>query len=177
MRTSRSEQARDTSVILLGMKRPAARQIRADCPSKLCRLLGTAGVFLLFASAWLHAGPLECDLTDYEPTDGLRAEMLDGDLFLEWSGADANQLRATFGVDEGQPVVRQLAALSRAGHWAPLAGDARPEFYVAEGQRRISQQQLNPMADLGREATPDIVESEKWRVFWDAPLNLSLIHI
>jgi len=28
------------------------------------------------------------------------------------------------------------------------------------------------MADLGRDATPEIVESEKWKVCWDAPLNV-----
>ena len=107
------------------MERPTVRHIRAEHPTRICHLVRAAGVFLLAASAALSAGPLQCDLTDYEPTDGLRAEMLDGDLFVEWSGADANRLRATFGVDQGQPVVRQLAALSRAGHWAPLARDAR----------------------------------------------------
>ena len=147
-------------------------QNRKRCRSSLSVANVASQLALLLASSVLSAEPLNCDLTDYEPTDGLRAEMLDGDLFVEWSGADANRLRATFGVDDRQPVVRQLAALSRAGHWAPLARDARPEFYVAEGLRRISQQQLNPMADLGREATPDIVESEKWKVFWDAPLNV-----
>ncbi len=116
--------------------------------------------------------PLECDFTNYRSSDGLQAEAIDGDVLFEWTGAASGKLRATFGVDQGQPVVRQLAVLSRAGHWAPLARDVHPEFYVAEGERRISHQQLRPMSDLGRDATPEIVEQEKWKVFWDAPLNV-----
>ncbi len=125
--------------------------------------------------------PLECDFTDYRPSGGLRAEAVDGDLLLEWVGAPPRgvatpapgmSLRATLGLDGGEPVIRQMAALSRAGHWAPLVRDARPDFHVVEGVRRISNQQINPMRDLGREATPELVEAEKWKVFWDAPLVL-----
>lgn len=118
------------------------------------------------------ADPLDCDFTDYQPAEGLTAETLDGDVMFEWTGAEDSQLRATFGVDDGQPVVRQFAVLSRAGHWAPLVSEARPDFYVAEGTRRISYQQIRPMDDLGREPTPEVTEQEKWKVFWDAPLNV-----
>ena len=122
--------------------------------------------------AMAAAEPLECDFTDYRQSAGLSAEAIGGDVLFEWDGAAAARLRAAFGVDGGQPVVREMAVLSRAGHWAPLARDARPEFYVAEGKRRISNQQLGPMRDLGREVTPEVVEEEKWKVFWDAPLNV-----
>ena len=118
------------------------------------------------------AEPLDCDFSDYKATAGLKAETLDGDVHFEWSGAASGQLRATFGVDSGQPVVRQFAALSRAGHWAPLVQNGRPEFHVSEGKRRISYQQLRPMEDMGREATAEVVDKEKWKVFWDAPLNV-----
>lgn len=126
----------------------------------------------LLAAATAVADPMECDFTDYRPADGLKAEAVDGDVLFEWEGASSVQLRAAFGAERGQPVVRQFSALSRAGHWAPLVSDARPEFHVAEGKRRISNQQLRPMEDLGREATPEVVEKEKWKVFWDAPLNV-----
>ena len=62
--------------------------------------------------------------------------------------------------------------LARADHWFPLLRDARPEFQVTEGVRRISNQQLRPMEALGREATPAVVDREKWKVFWDAPLQV-----
>lgn len=125
---------------------------------------------LLVAAAPAQTPP--CDFTDYTALDGLTAEQADGDVHLAWRGARGASLRAVFGVERGQPVIRQLAALARAGHWAPLMREARPEFHVSEGLRRISNQQLNPMRDLGREATPAVVEQEKWKVFWDAPLNV-----
>ena len=137
---------------------------------------------LLLSCAMASGEPLHCDFTDYRPLEGLEAESVDGDVVFEWTGSEApvqagagtsaGQLRARFGLEGAQPVIRQMAALSRAGHWAPLVQDARPQFHVAEGKRRISYQQLRPMQDLGREATPEVVEQEKWKVFWDAPLNL-----
>lgn len=128
-------------------------------------------LFLLCCSI-VVADPLDCDFRDYRGSDGLKAEAIDGDVLFEWRGASSGQHRATFGVDRGQPVVRQIAVLARAGHWAPLVTNGRPEFHVAEGKRRISYQQLRPMEDLGREATKEVVEQEKWKVFWDAPLNV-----
>ena len=129
------------------------------------------GLCLILCS--IAAGePLECEFKDYRPSAGLSAQAIDGNVLFEWDGAAEGQLRATFGVDGGQPVVREMSVLSRAGHWAPLVRDARPVFHVAEGKRRISNQQLGPMRALGREATPEVVEEEKWKVFWDAPLNV-----
>ncbi len=132
--------------------------------------MGKLGVLWLAAAVGTAAA--ECDFADYEAMEGLTAELLDGDVAVEWAGAGGRQLRAGFGVDGGQPVIRHLAILSRAGHWAPLVEQARPEFYVAEGRRRISYQQTRPVEALGRELTPDLEEREKWRVFWDAPLNV-----
>ena len=127
---------------------------------------------LLWLAATVGMAGAECDFSDYEPVEGLSAELLDGDVSLEWTGARGRQLRAAFGVDGGRPVVRQLSILSRAGHWAPLVQNARPAFYVAEGRRRISYQQVRPIEDLGRELTRELEEREKWKVFWDAPLNV-----
>ena len=137
---------------------------------------------LLLSCAMASGEPLQCDFTDYRPLEGLKAESVDGDVVFEWAGSEApvesgagtsaGQLRASFGLAGAQPVIRQLATLSGEGHWIPLVQDARPQFHVAEGKRRISYQQLRPMQALGREATPEVVEQEKWKVFWDAPLNV-----
>ncbi len=127
---------------------------------------------LLWLAATVGMAGAECDFGDYEPLEGLTAEILDGDVALEWTGASSRRLRATFGVDGGEPVIRQFSILSRAGHWAPLVQNARPSFYVAEGRRRISWQQIRPVEDLGRELTPELEGREKWKVFWDAPLNV-----
>ncbi len=157
---------------------PANSQTRRN-PTTL--LLG----LLLTCCGVSTAEQLQCDFGDYQALEGLRAEAIDGDVLFEWTGgriaeqADpasiqrpSRDLRVILGLDAGQPVIRQMAVLSRAGHWAPLVRDARPEFHVVEGKRRISEQQLGPMRDLGREATPEVVEQEKWKVFWDAPLNV-----
>ncbi len=125
--------------------------------------------FVAFTSSSLA---LECDFGDYRATEGIRAESIDGDVSVEWQGAGDARLRAVFGVSGDQPVIRSLAALARAGHWAPLASNARPAFHVVEGRRRISYQQIRPMEALGRELTPEVEEAEKWKVFWDAPLNV-----
>ena len=143
-----------------------------------------AGLSMVLCGA-ARTEPLTCDFRDYSAFGSLRAEAVDGDVLVEWGGARIDDgagpadappgsptLRASFGLEQGQPIIRQMAVLSRAGHWAPLVRDARPEFHVVEGMRRISNQQLNPMRDLGREATPEVVEQEKWKVFWDAPLNV-----
>ena len=143
-----------------------------------------AGLSMVLCGA-ARTEPLTCDFRDYSAFGSLRAEAVDGDVLVEWGGARIDDgagpadappgsptLRASFGLQQGQPIIRQMAVLSRAGHWAPLVRDARPEFHVVEGMRRISNQQLNPMRDLGREATPEVVEQEKWKVFWDAPLNV-----
>ena len=137
---------------------------------------------LLLSGAMASGQPLHCDFTDYLPLEGLKAEAVDGDVVFEWTGSEApgqagagtsaGPLRARFGLEGAQPVIRQMAALTGAGHWAPLVQDARPQFYLAEGKRRISHQQLRPMQALGREATPEVVEREKWKVFWDAPLSV-----
>ncbi len=126
-------------------------------------------VMLLTAVAAGQA-PL-CDFTDYSAGDGLTAEQIDGDVLVEWRGSAANRLRAVLGVDGGQPVIRQLAILADAGRWVVLLRGARPEFHVVEGKRRISYQQLRPIEDLGREAGVEVVEQEKWKAFWDAPLE------
>ena len=36
--------------------------------------------------------------------------------------------------------------------------------------RRLSNQQVSPLRDLGVEITSEVIEREKWYVFWDAPL-------
>lgn len=36
--------------------------------------------------------------------------------------------------------------------------------------RRLSEQQMAPMRELGIALTPEVIEKEKWNAFWDAPL-------
>ena len=51
-----------------------------------------------------------------------------------------------------------------------LGRDLTPEFEVTSGRRRLSEQQMAPMRELGIELTPEVIDREKWNAFWDAPL-------
>src|SRR5579862_2372571 len=118
------------------------------------------------------AATMNRDLRDYRPSDGLSATVNDAGLQLVWQGDRGRQLRAVFTIRNGQPVVSELAAQSANGTWAVLAKELTPEFEVTSGRRRISEQQLEPQRKLGLALSPDLLEAEKWKAFWDAPLEL-----
>ena len=83
-----------------------------------------------------------CDLREYKPMDGLKAEVVAGELQVTWQGDRDQQLRAVFAVVDRQPLVRELAVRSGAGAWRVLARNLSPEFSVVSGRRRMSEQQL-----------------------------------
>ncbi len=118
------------------------------------------------------AASLNCDLSQYQPSDGLAAAVNGADLQLIWQGDQGRQLRALFTIRDGQPVVAELAVRKTADAWTVLARDLTPEFEVTSGRRRISEQQLEPLRKLGLALTPELLEAEKWKAFWDAPLEI-----
>jgi hypothetical protein len=125
----------------------------------------------LFASLTISAGAdLSCDISGYKAQDGLKAQMRAGLLEVTWQGAPREQLRAVFTIRDGQPVVQELAARKEAGRWIVLGGNLSPEFQITSGIRRLSQQQIAPLKELGVALTPEVIEREKWNAFWDAPL-------
>jgi hypothetical protein len=117
-----------------------------------------------------HAQTAGCDLREYKAIDGLRAENTAAGLQVSWQGDQNQQLRAVFGIRGDQPLVRELA-LRKGGGWAVLARDLIPEFDVVSGRRRISEQQLAPLRELHL-LSPDFLDKEKWKAFWDAPLEI-----
>ena len=118
------------------------------------------------------AAPLSCDLSEYKEVPGLRAQVADDTLRLTWQGERGQELRASFGIDNGQPVVRELAARKQGGEWVVLGRNLAPEYHVTTGMRRVTEQQLQPLRALGRQITPEIIEREKWNAFWDSPLSM-----
>jgi hypothetical protein len=114
---------------------------------------------------------LNCDLKDYKSADGLKAEVRGDALNIEWRGERNEQLRAVFAIRDGQPLVRELAARKNGG-WVTLGRDLTPEFDVTSGRRRLSTQQAQPLRKLNIELTPEVIDREKWKAFWDAPLNI-----
>ncbi|HEY3120798.1 MAG TPA: hypothetical protein VGL15_09245 [Vicinamibacteria bacterium] len=108
---------------------------------------------------------LTCDLRGYKPAAGVSAALEPDALVVSWRGVGGTPLRLRLGIDDGQPLVRELAAGGRV-----LGRNLRPEFAVTSGVRRVSEQQLEPLRQLGVKVTPEVMEREKWYAFWDAPL-------
>ena len=113
---------------------------------------------------------LNCDLAGYKPLNGLKVQMRAGLLEVTWQGERQEQLRAVFTIRDRQPVVQELAARKEGGAWIVLGTNLTPEFQVTSGVRRLSQQQIAPLKELGVALTPAVIEREKWNAFWDAPL-------
>jgi hypothetical protein len=130
------------------------------------RLVLTAAMW----TAGAAAQELQCDLSAYKAQDELKAQMKAGALELTWQGERGDQLRASFIIRGGQPMVKELAVRKTGGSWIVLGQNLTPEFEVTSGVRRLSEQQMAPLRDLKVEFTPEVVEKEKWFAFWDAPL-------
>lgn len=159
---------------------------RTNCWSRRLGLKLLAATFLVFVQSLdeglsaQSAAPITCDLTSFSSSPGLMATASGpGDapasalLELEWAGTGRDRIRMRFDVSDGQPLVRELSLRDDDGSWVTLARDAAFEYHIVEGFRRISNQQLVPLRELGVELTQEVIDRYKWDVFWDAPLDLS----
>ena len=117
----------------------------------------------------VQAQSLNCDLSQYKAASGLTAAIVQGALAVTWSGSSGTEVRASYAIDNGQPVVRELAVRRSGGQWSPLGQNLAPEFYVKSGVRRMTTQQGQPLIDIGVDITPEVIEKNKWYAFWDAP--------
>ena len=129
-----------------------------------------AATLMLLVASSAFADPLRCNLSQYAARAGLTAVVEQDVLTVTWAGDAGSELRARYVIDNGTPVVRELAIRRGAGQWTALGQNLVPEFRVTSGVRRMSYQQVQPLRDLGVEITPEVVDREKWVVFWDAPL-------
>ncbi len=137
-------------------------------PRACAHFLAAAVLFLLPYAA--EAQPLGCDLSQFKPSGGIGASLAkDGSLALIWVGQPGQELRLLLSRAQATPVIN-LAIRRRGGAWVPVAQNATPEFRVASGVRRITQQQIRPLNKLKIPITPEVVDKEKWNAFWDAPL-------
>jgi len=103
---------------------------------------------------------------------GLAAEAAGDILTLTWEGDRNQTVRMRLAIDARTPVIQELAVKQKGGPWVALLTRAMPDFRVASGLRRMTNQQLDPLAGLGIKITPEILEKYKWEAFWDAPLNV-----
>ena len=129
-------------------------------------------VAALLPAGSLAADSLNANLQAYRAAPGLNAAVAGDALVVTWEGASALSGRLTLAIERGAPVIRELAARTGGSEWKVLATNVAPEFRVVSGLRRMTNQQLDPLAGLGIKITPEVLERYKWEAFWDAPLNL-----
>ncbi len=153
--------------------RKAARPIRLESLGPLLASLALAvPLSALPGQAQAPDTALTCDLSGYTQSGSLRAELSGPFLSVQWDGAETERLEMRLTIVDGRPLIERLAVRSGSGAWTEVARSAGVEFKIVEGLRRISNQQLAPLRDLGVELTQEIVDRYKWDVFWDAPLDL-----
>ena len=142
------------------------------CTVVLAVTFSTPAGLTALSQAVNPASPLVCDLTSYTPTGGITARVSDDVLLVQWPGAGNEQLRLGLSIVDGTPTIAELSIRVEGQAWATIAIDAGIEFRITEGLRRISNQQLSPLRNLGVELTQEVIDRYKWDVFWDAPLDL-----
>jgi hypothetical protein len=129
-------------------------------------------IFALFAFSGLGAAQsLNCNMQDYKSVDGIKVDSSADSVAFTWEGEAGSQLRASFGLRGGQPVVKELSARKGDGEWIPLGKDLTPQFEVTTGKRRIDSVEMANLKKYNLD-TPENEEMYKWFVFWDAPLAI-----
>jgi hypothetical protein len=125
---------------------------------------------LLLAARFASADPIACDLGAYRPKSGLVASVVNETLAVTWEGDRRQEIRLSFGLSNGTPVIGEVAVRPPGSGWNLLASHLVPEFRITSGIRRMSNQQIQPLNDLKVPITAEVVERNRWDAFWDAPL-------
>src|SRR5665213_3261057 len=128
--------------------------------------------YLFVIASALYADPLTCSVAHYKALPGLTAAVADNVTTVTGGGDNHQELRLRLTIDHGTPTIQELAIKRQGGAWTILMTHASPDFRVVSGLRRITNQQLDPLAGLGVKITHEVVDREKWEAFWDAPLNI-----
>src|SRR5262245_3509211 len=102
------------------------------------------------------AANLNCNLNQYQPLEGLAANVESDELVVHWDGESGQKLRARFTIHDGIPTVQELAVQPASGSWQILARNLTPDIGVTTGIRRTNH---------------GLPEENRWDVFWDTPLN------
>jgi hypothetical protein len=147
------------------------------------RVFPAALVAASIALAWLAsssavavraAAPLfdavVCDMSQYKAAAGMTASMDQNVLTVAWNGQNGSEMRTRYAIDNGQPLVRELAVRKAGGQWVTLGQNLTPEYHFVSGIRRMSTQQADPLKAAGVALTPEVIAKNRWYAFWDAPL-------
>ena len=109
----------------------------------------------------LFADSLNCNLSQYKAAQGLTAAIDQDMLVVSWAGQNGADLRAQYGIDNAQPVIRDLAVKKPGGQWTTLGRNLTPEYHVVSGIRRMALDQANPLRAAGIELTPEVIAKNR----------------
>lgn len=129
-------------------------------------------ILIICITLTAQADPINPDLSAYKVQAGLTAKVEGETLLVTWEGEDETELQLKFAINEGVPSISELMIRPSGGAWRLLAANVTPEFRVVSGVRRITQQQTEPLEELGVELSAEKLEEIKWDAFWDAPLYI-----
>src|SRR6185437_2503559 len=115
---------------------------------------------------------LTCDMTQYKAATGLTAAIEQDLLVVTWAGQGASDVRARYAIDNGQPLLRDLAVRKQGGQWAVLGQNLVPEYHVVSGLRRMSSDQVTALPRDGIPLTPEVIAKNRQFAFHDAPLEV-----
>ena len=116
--------------------------------------------------------PLSVDLSAYRSQPGLTATAVDDTLSLSWRGAEEAELNLRFVLQNGVPTIARLSIKPTGGYSQTIATNLQPEYRIVSGLRRVTQQQTEPLEEMGVPLTAEKLDEIKWEAFWDAPLYL-----
>src|SRR4029453_3925477 len=91
------------------------------------------GAALMSAHVIPLPSSLNCDLGGYRAQTGLPPPGADNQLVVTWKGARDAELRARYGIDNGQPLIRDLAVRKAGMSWATLGEHLKTEYRVVTG--------------------------------------------
>ena len=134
-------------------------------------LLSVLFLSLVITSA-ASAQAIKCDMTQYKAATGLTAAVEQDLLVVTWAGQAGSEVRARYAIQNGQPIVRDLAVKKQGGQWATLGQNLTPEYHVVSGVRRMSSDQVGSLPLAGIPLTPEVVAKNRWYGFHDAPLEV-----
>lgn len=127
----------------------------------------TASALLGVPGQALAGDALSCKADRYLASGPVRAALGRDAVDLAWYGADGAPMAMRLGVTGGKPTIERLSVNGQV-----IGENLGIEYKVTTGLRRMSNQQMAPLRQLGVEITDQEIEDHKWDAFWDSPLDL-----
>jgi hypothetical protein len=137
---------------------------------RIIGLAAGASVFALMIAApgaALAGDALTCAVDKYVSTSPIRAATTPNAVNLNWKGTGGQDMAMRLGVTGGVPEIELLTINGQT-----VAQRARIEYRITTGLRRMSNQQMVPLRELGVEINDEELEKHKWDAFWDSPLDM-----